>query len=369
MKVTEIRAYSDFLNLQDDWERFLKGCHHTIFSTWTWLSTWWKFYGEKRRLLILLAKDDDNIVGIAPLMYSVEKMFGLHMGRISFIGTPHADYNDFIIRDKKEECIKLFIYYLKSIPENWHCIELNDIPENTETLSILSKTTRNLKLIHPSPYTNLPESYEKFLRGPNGKKRFTDVDRHFKALQKIFKVEVLDCSNPESVDEGMRSLFELHQSRWMSKGLSGAFVSSTFQSFHLAIARSFAEKGWLGLFLLKLSGNPVAALYGFTYNSKYYLYLTGFNPKYAKYGVGSMLITSVIRESINKGLTEFDFMRGDEAYKTRWASSTRWNRNIIITQTNSLVRAQYWILRKFWNRGKELKSLLRIQQKKLSHKT
>jgi CelD/BcsL family acetyltransferase involved in cellulose biosynthesis len=309
----------------------------------------------------LLAKDGDNIAGIAPLMYSVEKMFGLRIGKISFIGTPHADYNDFIIENKNEECVKLFIDYLKNIPENWNCIELNDLPENTETLVTLSKITKYSKLIHPCPYTNLPESYEKFQKGPNGKKRFTDVDRHFKALQKTYKVEVLDCSIPESVEEGMHSLFQLHQSRWTSKGLSGAFASTTFQSFHLEIARSFAEKGWMGLFVLKLSGNPVAALYGFMYNSKYYLYLTGFNPKYAKYGVGSMLITSVIRESINKGLKEFDFMRGDEAYKTRWASSTRWNRNIIITPTNSLARAQYWVSRKYWNSGKEIKSLLRIQ--------
>jgi CelD/BcsL family acetyltransferase involved in cellulose biosynthesis len=250
---------------------------------------------------------------------------------------------------------------LAKIPEKWQYIDLNDIPENSRTLNTISQMSNEVKLAHPCPYASLPKSYETFMKGPNGKKRFTDVSRHFKSLQKSFELQVSDCSGVESFSEGMESLFRLHQRRWTARGLSGAFASPRFRSFHLDVAESFAKKDWLGLFLLKLSGNPAAALYGFKYNSKYYLYLTGFSPKYAKYGVGNVLIASVIRECIDDGLVEFDFMRGDESYKIRWSSTIRWNRQAIITEPNSLSRMRYWILRKYWNRGKELKSLLNIQ--------
>jgi CelD/BcsL family acetyltransferase involved in cellulose biosynthesis len=361
MRVTEVKTYEDFISLKTDWERLLGRCSHNFFSTWEWLSTWWKYYGEKRRLLILLAEEGDEIIGIAPFMYSVESMFGLRLGKIAFIGTPHSDYSDIISAGRTEECIKLFVDYLKLIPESWGCIELNDVPENSKSLSILNELSTNIRLIHPCPYVSLPESHEEFTRGPDGKRKYTDINRHFKSLQKSYEVEVTDCSKLASYEEGMHWLFKLHQRRWTSRGLSGAFASSRFRNFHLAIAKTLAEKGWLGLFLLKLSGNPVAALYGFRYYSKYYLYLTGFNPEYAKYGVGSLLISSVIHRCIDEGLSEFDFLRGDEAYKTRWASSTRWNRQVVITEANSLAKARYWVSRKYWNRGKELKALLKIQ--------
>ena len=361
LEISEIRTYSDFLSLEDTWTGFLAKCSHNIFSTWAWLSIWWKYYRQDKMLLILVAKDRDEIVGIAPLMYCVEKTFGLRLGKISLIGTPHADYNDFLTADRTDECIQSFIGHLRGIPENWRCIELTDIPENAKSLAVLSKMWNNSKLIHPCPYALLPDSSEKLLKGPDGKSRFTDVNRHFKALQKSFNVEIADCSRPDSFEAAMHVLFKLHQSRWASQGLPGAFAGSTFRSFHLEVARAFAMKGWLGLFLLKLSGNPVAALYGFRYNSKYYLYLTGFNPKYAKYGVGSLLITSVMQKCIDERMSEFDFMRGDEAYKTRWASSTRWNRHVIITDPGILARTQYWVSRKYWNRGKELKTLLKLK--------
>jgi len=360
MIISEIRTYHDFLGLQDEWDSFSEGCPHNVFSTWTWLSTWWKFYGEGGRLLILLAKDNDKIVGIAPLMYSVEKMFGLRMRKIKFIGTPQSDYSDFILSGNSEECIRLFINHLKCFPEKWDCIELNDIPENTGTVAVLGKISNDIKCIHPCPYVALPKSYEAFLQGLSRNKR-KNIRRGFKLLENSFEVDVVDCSGTESFEEGMHWLFQFHQKKWESRGLPGVFAVSKVRSFHLAVAKSFAERGWLGLFLLKLSGNPVAAVYGFRYNSKFYSYLSGYDPKYAKYSVANLLRASVMRKCINDGFVEFDFLRGDETYKAQWNAVIRWNRHVTITETGCLARAQYWLSQKYWNRGKELKSLLKIQ--------
>ena len=75
-------------------------------------------------------------------MYSVEKMFGLSLPKIEFMGTGYSDYDDFIFAEKSEECIKMFIDYLNCIPEKWYCIDLNEIPENTETVALLNKMSR-----------------------------------------------------------------------------------------------------------------------------------------------------------------------------------------------------------------------------------
>ena len=45
------------------------------------------------------------------------------------------------------------------------------------------------------------------------------------------------------------------------------------------------------------------------------LYNSGFDPLHAKLAPGIVLLTHVIRDAINRGVPEFDFLRGEEAYK------------------------------------------------------
>jgi CelD/BcsL family acetyltransferase involved in cellulose biosynthesis len=364
MRVKEICHYHDFLALEETWNDVLRRCQHTIFSTWEWLTTWWKYFGNNKRLLLLLAEENDKIMGMAPLMYSVHQMFGLRMGKIEFIGTPDSDYTDFLIADKEEECIKLFINHLNTIPEKWDCIELRDIPENSKCLQLLSKMS-NSNPIHmftraQCPYVSLPKSYDVFLKGLSSKLR-KDLRRNLRRLDRSFKVEFAEYSEAQSFNEGMNCFFRLHQKRWESKGFSGVFDHQKIRDFHLDIAKSFSQKGWLGLFLLNLSNDPAASLYGFKYQSKFYYYLSGFDPRYRKYSVGNLLISHIISKCIQGRLREFDFMRGAETYKDRWNSTARWNHQAVLTRKGLLANFENWLYKQYWHQGNRLKYLLKMQ--------
>jgi CelD/BcsL family acetyltransferase involved in cellulose biosynthesis len=362
LKVVEIDNLSGFLALEEKWNDVLSRCDHNVFSTWEWLTCWWKHFGKGKRLVLLLAEEDDGkIIGIAPLMYSVHKMFGLRRGKIEFIGTPDSDYNDFILAGKEDECIKLFINYLNSFSENWDCIDLTDIPENAKCITILGKMSGNLKPVHKCPYSPLPKSYDLFLKDLSRNLRY-DLRRDLRRVEKSFKVEFADYSGIQSLTDGMNIFFELHQGRWKSKGFSGVFADQKLRNFDLEIAKSFSQKGWLGLFLLKLSGNPVAALYGFKYRSKFYYYLPGFDPRYSRYGVGNLILSHVIAKCIQERLAEFDFLRGVEAYKNRWNTLPRWNKRIIIPRKNFLGNFRSWLYEEYWLKGSRLKYVLRIKR-------
>jgi CelD/BcsL family acetyltransferase involved in cellulose biosynthesis len=123
-------------------------------------------------------------------------------------------------------------------------------------------------------------------------------------------VNFADYSGTGSFDKGMRIFFELHQKRWTSKGFSGVYAEEKYRNFHLDIAKSFSQKGWVGLYSLELSDKPASALYGFKYHSKYYYYLSGLDPAFYRYSVGNLLIAHAMSQFIRQGLNEFDFMRG-----------------------------------------------------------
>lgn len=360
MKIVEINDYDDFLSLKERWSELLQRCNHTVFSTWEWLSTWWKHFGSTKKLILLLAEENDKIIGIAPLMYSVHTMFGLRRGKIEFIGTPDSDYNDFILADKENECIELFINHLNNFSENWNCIDLTDISENSKTLPHLNRITKTMKPLHKCPTALLPKSPELFLNNLKRKQR-RELQRTLRRLEEDFKVEFVNYSGVSWSEEEMNRFFELHQKRWESKRFSGVFAGQRVRNFHLAVAKSFSQKGWLGLFLLRLSGVPAAALYGFKYMSKYYAYLSGFDPKYFSYSVGNLLFFRAIAECIKEGICEFDFMRGAEDYKDRWNTTARWNYQAVIAREGTLASVQHWLYNEYWRQGNRLKYFLKMK--------
>lgn len=339
----------------------MQRCDHTIFSKWEWLSAWWKHLGTDKKLILLLAEENGKIFGIAPLMYSVQTMFGLRRGKIEFVGTPHTDYNNFILTERKQECLKLFIDYLHNLTEKWDCIDLADIPENAECLPFLIKISKNLIRFHKCPYLPLPKSYENFLENLSFNKR-KHIKHDTRRLEKTFHAEIVDYSQPQTCNEGMNYLFKLHQKRWQSVGFAGAFADPNFRKFHLDIAKSFSQKNWLGLYVLKLSGKPAAVMYGFQYKSKYHSYLLGFDPKYSRYGVGNILKAYQINHFIQKGLTEFDMLRGSEWHKDSWHAIPRWNYQAILTKAGIRSSIQHWLYNEYWHQGNRLKYVMKLTQ-------
>jgi hypothetical protein len=68
LKITEINDFNNFLNLRSEWNAVLgRSRDDYLWLTWEHLSTFWKYFGEKRRLRILLIEDKNRILAIAPL--------------------------------------------------------------------------------------------------------------------------------------------------------------------------------------------------------------------------------------------------------------------------------------------------------------
>lgn len=361
MNIIEINNYRDFLSLEEKWNQVLSKCNHTVFSTWEWLSICWKHSGTNKRLIVLLAKDNGEIIGIAPLMYTVRTMFGLKRAKIEFMDDGVSDYNDFILVEKEDECVNLFIKHLNRFPLHWDCVDLSDISENSKALPQLNRIAKNVTPFHTCSYIQLPKTHTIFMDSLKRNQR-RDIRRNLRRLEDKYKVEFTQYSGELPLDEEMNSFFDLHQKRWESKSLPGVFASQTIRNFHLEIAKKFFEKGWLGLFQLKVSGTPAAALYGFKYQSKYYDYLTGFDPKFFPYNVGNLLRSHTIGECIKEGFAEFDFLRGAEEYKNRWNTQIRFTKKVTLNRQGSFADIENWLYSKYWDQGKRIKCVLKINR-------
>jgi len=333
IKVEEIEDFNEFESLSESWNKILqKSLDNDIFSTWEWLWCWWKHFGNGRKLRILILKEGNQIIAIAPLMLSNYSF--LHLGKISkieFISSPHGDYNNFILLKNEAKCVKMLIEALLKFSD-WNMLDLRDIREESASIKALkiisspkSENLRlNLKIKTLCPYIRLPSSVEIYKERLSKNMR-RNLRKRMKKLSKMYKVKFTNQSEFNSVSEAMKIFFELHQKRWKMKGKPGAFASEDFRKFHLELAEIFNEKEWLDLHFLMLNDKPVAAAYSFNYNMKKYGYLTGFDPEFGRFGVGSLLKMHIIEECIRRGYREYDLTRDFEPYKADWATNTRKN--------------------------------------------
>mgnify|MGYP000498213716 CR=1 FL=1 len=102
MQLKEITTQKDFYSLSTVWNSILKKSgSDSIFFTFEWLYKWWEHFGQGKKIFILLAQDEDEVIGIAPLMIGKRKILRyLPVREVSFIGTGISDYADFIIMDQ-----------------------------------------------------------------------------------------------------------------------------------------------------------------------------------------------------------------------------------------------------------------------------
>ena len=75
------------------------------------------------------------------------------------------------------------------------------------------------------------------------------------------------------------------------------------------------------MYALALGGHLAAAFYGFHAAGRTIFYLSGFDPAFARYSPGKLVVAHAIEQAIARDAARaFDFLRGAEAYKYAWGA-------------------------------------------------
>ncbi len=329
--VQRIEDPAAFQALREEWDELLAASlADSFFLTWEWLYAWWTHLAGDRRLFLLVARQGGRLVAIAPLSLRARRVAGvLPLRSVEFLGADRlsSDYLDVIVRRGWEaEAIPALAQYLADARL---ALELASVRRAGCAAAALSRalTQRRWRMLETPtavcPFIDLSgHTWESYLGTLESKPR-NDFLRLLKNLTKKFSVRLEPASSEPQRREFMVHLVRLHNLRWQNLGGSDALHTADLVAFHDEVSRVTLERGWLRLFVLWLDGQPVASLYGFRYGRTFYFVQTGFDPAYGRHAVGLITVGLTIKSAIAEGAEEYDFLRGDEAYKFRWAREVR----------------------------------------------
>ena len=349
MAILESQRIDELNEFEAGWNQLLsRSLDNQPFLTYEWLTSWWKHFGKGKERKLFTAESQGAVSLVVPIMYSSYRVFGSKRCRAEFVAAGNSDYQVFLVTSVREAAISLnqLIESLMEDSNDTDYVVFGEVPEDSVTARLLEGIKGegfgvSRSITSSCPYIPLPEDYETY-RQTLGSNMRRNLKIWEKQALKDYKVEFVSHSKIGTVEEAMKILFDLHQKSQMAKGNFGVFSDPVQRSFHMDVAKAFAEKNWLALFFLKFNDKPVSAVYSFDYNGKLYAYLCGFDPEYARYRPGHLAFKNLIKYGIEKKLKEFDFLRGDEEYKTRWGTTIRHNLEFKITKKRLKSKFYNW---------------------------
>jgi CelD/BcsL family acetyltransferase involved in cellulose biosynthesis len=143
------------------------------------------------------------------------------------------------------------------------------------------------------------------------------IRRRERRLRENHDVSIRTTTEPARVQDDLEIFDRLHRARW---GEASQVFAGDWGRFARDFAQRAAERGWLNLRFLDVDGQPAACYFGFRYAGVENYWQAGRDPRFDELSVGAVLLADTIRDAIDSGAREFRFLRGDEAYKLRYAS-------------------------------------------------
>jgi len=327
---------SELATLAAGWNAVLaKSRTRNPFLTFEWMSTWWDVFGADDELSVLVAEEEGQILGIAPLyMETVRHGPGIKIPQLSLLGdkTVGSDFLDLIVVEGREgDVVPAMLSHLCDRPR-WRRLSLRNVAEGAVCRDLLEKRPRGSALRFCScvafrcPYVRLPGSMAEFLATPDSTYKHSARRR----LRRLSRRPDFECclALPEGeIAAGVNDMVALHQERWHSMGMPSVFDSERLRVFYRQVAPRMQQRGWLELTVMKLEGAAIAALFGLVYEGTYYCLVNACGIKGFAVKAGNALMFQRIESFIGRGM-EINFLRGEHTYKYQWGAVDRRTMNL-----------------------------------------
>jgi CelD/BcsL family acetyltransferase involved in cellulose biosynthesis len=282
-----------------------------IFVLPPWLEVWWHDFGSEAELYLGAIRKDGTIAGIAPLL--------LRGTEASFIGSADlCDYLDFVIVPGKE--VDFFNTLLDDLQgRGIRRLDLRPLRPNSTVLTYLVSIAKNRnydvsrKVEDVSLELDLPPTWQGYLSTLTQKQRH-EVNRKLRRLGEAGDVNYRVVEDNDSLLDSMDLFLRLFRQSREDKAI---FLTNQIESFFRSLVKATARSGLLRFGILELNASAAAVVMYFDYNNSVFLYNNGYDPKHSFLSVGLISKVLCLKDSVERGRSKFDFLKGAEEYKYR----------------------------------------------------
>ena len=321
MRVDVLTDAAAFETLGEEWSALLTtSSTDTPFLTPQWQAASWATLGAGELRLLAARDDDGRLVGIAPLCRDSASRGPRTLSLAG--GVEVSDYLDVVVqRDAEDAVYAAFTETLAEMASEWDRLLLTNVPQGSSTLTRLAALAREQgwsadeAVEDVCPVIALPPTWDAYL-DTLGKHQRHEVRRKLRRMEAEANYAVERFTGEQALGEALEQFFVLHR---LSHTDKARFMDEQMARFFRAITE--AMRAYVELNMLYIDGEPSAAMYNLRYGNRLLVYNSGYNPALRpNLSSGIVLLALCIQSAIERGLTAFDFLQGNEEYKYRFGA-------------------------------------------------
>jgi CelD/BcsL family acetyltransferase involved in cellulose biosynthesis len=302
--------------LEAPWQALWERCPEaTPFQSPAWLLPWWQSFGPGS-LHTIVVWDGVVLRALAPLY--VENQARPAAARLLPIGVGVSDYTDILVDDGDGDALSAVSDAIAAVPEGR--VEWPDLHGAAACRRLPAPDGWVRRVMDATPRPVLACGGDCQRAVPAAQRRKLRMARHRADRSGGLVVETVGA---EDTSRFLAILSALHRGRWAERGEEGVLADPRVIGFHAAALPRLARAGLLRAAVARVDGHAAGAYYGLAAKGRCYAYLGGFDPAWEAVSPGTLLLGWALEEAATAGAREFDFLRGQEAYKYRWGAVDR----------------------------------------------
>ncbi len=332
MDIRVVNQDRDFYNLKECWSGLVQKMDKAQpFQTWEWNYYWWKVFGSGKELFLMLAFENGELYGIAPLFKKGRNVF--------FIGGSDCDFGDFIILKNSYSIIGEFYKQLTIIEPD--VIHFKEMPANSPNYHIL------LNIIQENNFITFRTTGVPFIPINKHKNR----QEYYKSLSSNFKRQLNKAQRAIS-DEYFFDENTLPDHRWVQR-MKRLFIKrqkeragrGNFDSL-IPLMDELYNSGMIRVTSIRSKDRIISFTIDFIFKNSFYNWILVIDSDFDK--IGHLNFMYNINYCFGQGMYEFNLLRGDYPFKMRWRPEIYSNYDVLIFRTK-LLKCWY-LLRRYARR-------------------
>ncbi|MFE9054267.1 GNAT family N-acetyltransferase [Streptomyces mutabilis] len=324
--VTDERGFAE---LAADWGRLYRRCAAaTPFQSHAWLHSWWRTYGRRGRLRLLLARDGRELVAAAPLMRVASPVPALVT-----LGGAISDYGDVLLDDERgPEAVAALTEGLSAAART-ALIDLREVRPGAAAERVYDRWRGPRHRVPDSLCLELPAAPMDGLVA-----RLPTAKAQQRVRAKLRRLDALGVKSrtvlPDEVDAALRRLLELHRLQWQGRKVTGEHLRTRFRDHLVRAVGPMVRSGDAVVTEFRMDDEVVAVDVTLLSRRLAGGYLYGAHPglRERKADVAVMLLDACAEHARAPERGTLSLLRGNEPYKHHWRPEPVHNQRLLLAR-------------------------------------
>jgi CelD/BcsL family acetyltransferase involved in cellulose biosynthesis len=316
LTLTVLSNIAQLASISDEWSAFALSSPDPIspFQLPDWLLTWWRHFGSGE-LRAFVFRENGELVGVVPCFLHEWQ----ERRQVTLVGTGISDYLDPVIEPSlADRIVKAVADYLEHEPW-WEVCSWQDLSAGSPFRKFAGSIGFETEVSADTPcsHIEITGTFAEYW-ATRSKSLRQNVRRDRVRAERCGDVIFRVLKSPS--ERQIEHLLDLHSARWKQAGLPGMVEANASRDFLREVVQVLALGGRAVLFHLQIAGRIAAVNLAFQLHRTISSYLTGFEPEFEALGAGRILLHECIASAFTAGFCRWDFLRGDESYKSWWGA-------------------------------------------------